>query len=426
MQRIPALVVLVVLSALQPGSPAAGAAPTCDGQVPTIVGTEGDDELTGTPGNDVIAALGGGDTIDGGAGNDVICGDAGPDEIDGGEGTDRLFAGSNGLVPVFESEPEPAGDSVVPGPGDDYVDLGINTVLREDGWNSPDTLDFGAASAGVTVDLVAGTATGEGTDTLVVAQPQPSIGYVVELIGSTHTDHLLGTESSDQLIGNGGGDWIEARGGDDLVLNAWDEYHPPKGELADDVFDGGAGDDSLDSTGGADTLLGGPGRDHLRKEGGEITMDGGHDADVLELYLSPGRNAITGGEGVDEVSLGVLRNGTARRPARGVFDHGAGVFKARIPNGRRIRLDVDSVERVQMPSNDGRWVYLGTAGDDRVSSGAAYTAKGRGGDDVLLGSYGDDVLLGGGGRDKARGGRGTDRCSAEQTRGCERVPRHTR
>ena len=51
--------------------------PTCLGQVATIVGTEGDDLLPGSPGNDVIAGLGGDDVIDSSLGNDVVCGDAG-------------------------------------------------------------------------------------------------------------------------------------------------------------------------------------------------------------------------------------------------------------------------------------------------------------------------------------------------------------
>ena len=86
---------------------------------------------------------------------------------------------------------------------------------------------------------------------------------------------------------------------------------------------------------------------------------------------------------------------------------------------RPVRADVRDVERVEMPSSPGRWTYLGTPGDDRVRSGSAYTARGRGGDDVLIGSYDDDVLLGGRGRDRVVGGRGHDRCRGEDLTGCE-------
>jgi Ca2+-binding RTX toxin-like protein len=406
----------LALGATAFSAPAQSAGETCAGVPATIVGTDGADALTGTPGDDVIAALDGADVIMAGAGNDLVCGDAGPDELVGGPGDDRLYGGTNGLQNVFESGPEPFGDTLVPGPGDDLVDVGVNTVLRADGWNSPDTIDYSASDTGVTVDLVSGVATGEGADTVVVTQPQPDIGYVVELLGSTHADHLLGTESSDQLIGKGGGDHIEARGGDDLVMNDWDEYAPARGENADDVFDGGPGDDSLDSTGGTDTLLGGEGADHLRKERGPTTVDAGPGRDTVEVYLSGGRHTLTGGDGRDEVLLAVL---DSFGRTRGVFDHRDGLFRVRHANGLRTRATVASVERVVMPHNRGVWTYLGTPGDDRVTGGASYTARGRGGDDVIVGSYDDDVLLGGRGRDRVVGGRGTDRCRAEVVQGCE-------
>ncbi len=400
-----------------PGAGTAAAA-TCAGVPATIVGTDRDDELTGTPGDDVIAGLGGADVIDAGAGNDLVCGDAGPDDLTGGLGDDRLYGGTNGLVPVFEGEPEPAGDTLRPGPGDDLVDAGINTVLRGDGYNSTDTIDYSASATGVSVDLVSGVATGEGNDTVVVAQPQPELGAVIELWGSAHADHLLGTEGADQLIGKGGGDWIEGRGGDDLILNDWDEYSPPKGEPADDVFDGGEGDDGLDSTGGADVLLGGPGQDSLRKERGPATLDGGPGRDRLEVYLSPGRHSLTGGGGRDEVLLAVLDTGAR---TRGVMDQARGRFVVRRAHRAPVRARVLDVDRVVMPHNAGRWTYLGSPGDDHVAGGSAYTAKGRGGDDVLVGSFADDVLLGGRGVDRAVGGGGRDRCSAEEVRRCEVV-----
>jgi hypothetical protein len=72
-----------------------------------------------------------------------------------------------------------------------------------------------------------------------------------------------------------------------------------------------------------------------------------------------------------------------------------------------------------MPSEPGRWTYLGTRGDDRVAGGYAYTARGRAGDDLIRGSYDDDVLLGGPGRDRVVGRRGEDRCRAEEVVSCE-------
>ncbi|WP_307814328.1 calcium-binding protein [Nocardioides baculatus] len=412
------LVGLLALAASGYAAPARSAPATCAGVTATIVGTTGDDVLTGTPGDDVIAALDGNDEIDGGSGNDLVCGDAGADLLHGGPGDDRLYGGDNGLVPLFESEPEPSGDTLVPGPGDDLVDVGVNTVIRDDGYNSPDTIDYSASATGVAVDLVSGVATGEGADTVVVAQPPPVSGAVVELLGSGHPDRLLGTEGPDQLVGNGGGDRIEGSGGDDLLMNAWDayEYDGVRGESYDDVFDGGAGDDLLDSTGGTDLLLGGDGADHVRQEGGRGRLDGGAGRDELEVYLGSGRHRLVGGPGRDEVSLDVLRSGAR---ARGVMDHARERFVVRLSHRRPVRAAILDVERVVMPVNPGTWTYLGTPGDDRVTGAASYTARGRGGDDVLIGSYDDDVLLGGPGRDRVVGGRGDDRCRGEDLTGCE-------
>lgn len=65
----------------------------CNGLVPTIRGTNGDDVLGGTNGRDVIMGLGGNDVISGFNGDDVICGGAGNDVLSGDNGNDTLLGG---------------------------------------------------------------------------------------------------------------------------------------------------------------------------------------------------------------------------------------------------------------------------------------------------------------------------------------------
>ena len=55
------------------GNGAAQGELTCFGAPATIVGTEGNDQLFGTPGPDVIVTLGGDDSVFGLAGDDRIC-----------------------------------------------------------------------------------------------------------------------------------------------------------------------------------------------------------------------------------------------------------------------------------------------------------------------------------------------------------------
>jgi len=56
----------------------------------TIIGTEGDDTLEGTPGDDVICGLGDNDTIEGDEGPDTIGGGIGNDNLHGGPGVDII------------------------------------------------------------------------------------------------------------------------------------------------------------------------------------------------------------------------------------------------------------------------------------------------------------------------------------------------
>lgn len=137
----------------------------------TISGTTGNDTLTGTSGADTICGL---------AGNDLIKGQGGNDTIIGGKGTDTV---------VFD----------VP----------------------------------VSADLTSGTATGQGSDTLVTVE---------NITGSSGVDRLRGSTAINVLIGNGG---------DDALL----------GEGANDKLYGLAGNDSLTGGSGTDLCDGGTGTD---------------------------------------------------------------------------------------------------------------------------------------------------------------------
>jgi hypothetical protein len=59
----------------------------------TITGSAHDDQLEGTPGDDVICALGGDDVLYGDAGDDRLAGGAGADALYGDDGDDRLSGG---------------------------------------------------------------------------------------------------------------------------------------------------------------------------------------------------------------------------------------------------------------------------------------------------------------------------------------------
>ena len=106
------------------------AGPTCGGEPATIVGTEGDDELRGTPGRDVIVGLGGDDEIGGVDGRDRLCGGPGDDLLYGGRHDDRLVGGpGDDFMTGGGGE-----DALFGGDGGDY----LTTGERVDGGSGSD------------------------------------------------------------------------------------------------------------------------------------------------------------------------------------------------------------------------------------------------------------------------------------------------
>ena len=104
---------------------------TCNGYKATIVGTNGNDDIEGTSGRDVIVGLGGHDEIDGNGGNDVICAGSGNDEVDGGSGNDYIHAGSG----HDQLEGSSGNDRIYGADGNDHVEgeSGNDTVYGNDG-----------------------------------------------------------------------------------------------------------------------------------------------------------------------------------------------------------------------------------------------------------------------------------------------------
>lgn len=64
---------------------------------------DGNDQLFGGSGNDIIFGMGGDDILRGGDGNDLLFGGSGNDYLDGGEGKDTIFGGSGNDIIVYDS-----------------------------------------------------------------------------------------------------------------------------------------------------------------------------------------------------------------------------------------------------------------------------------------------------------------------------------
>ena len=174
----------------------AASVPTCGGATPTITGTADDDVLTGTPGNDVIDGLGGNDTIRGLGGNDVICGGAGAD-----------------------------------------------------------TASFSGSTALVVADLALGTASGQGSDTLIGIENLEGSAYADKLKGDAGDNRFTGLGGADAISGFGGADWMDGGAANDK-LYGYAGRDTLIGGLGNDLLSGGADVDSLDGGDGTDTCGG--------------------------------------------------------------------------------------------------------------------------------------------------------------------------
>jgi beta-glucanase (GH16 family) len=124
-KRVVLAAVLAIAALALTGTASAAVSPTCFGHRATIVGTNGGDQLVGTPARDVIVAGRGRDRVNARQGNDLVCGGPGLDELFLGRGADKANSGRGN-------------DRIEGGDGQDLLDGGRETD-RLDGGAGRDT-----------------------------------------------------------------------------------------------------------------------------------------------------------------------------------------------------------------------------------------------------------------------------------------------
>jgi uncharacterized repeat protein (TIGR01451 family) len=189
----------------------------------TMVGTQGNDTLSGGNAADVICGLGGLDSLNGNGNGDLLIGGSGNDGLHGGAGDDQLFGGLGGD--------------------------------QHDGASGSDTARYDFSSSPIVSNL--STASGEGADTMF----------------GTGMENMTGSRFNDSLTGNSAANVLS--GG------------PVSGANGDDVLTGGGQADTLYGYAGNDTLLGGDQNDLLFGGLGDDSIDGGLGTDWLRYDPSP-------------------------------------------------------------------------------------------------------------------------------------------
>lgn len=377
------------------------------GQIDSIIGNTLDNKLYGMGNNDTLDGGAGNDTIYGGADDDTIYGGTGNDTLDGGAGTDILrfddlsyaltidmstgLATGNGETDTFENFESVYGSLHIGGDTfitsenvDNLYGLAGNDVFQilagdtssdtYDGGDDIDTVDYTNADNGVSVNLNAGTASGNGNDTLI---------SIENITGSAHVDTLRGDGNANVISGGGGNDILY-------------------GGLGSDTFHGGGGNDTLRLD---DSVLA---MDINIELGTADTVSDSNVFDGIEtIYATSLDDTIYESTGVDDV-FGLDGNDTfhmiAGDSSDDSFDGGNGtgdlIDYTLASNAIIANLELESVTGNGSDTVVNIEHITGTALGDQIT--------GSSDDNIINAGAGDDIVYGTSGTDTLDGGIGTN------------------
>ena len=263
---------------------------TGDGLANTLYGYGGDDTLSGRGGNDLLSGGLGGDDLAGGNGVDYAVytsaaagvtlslatggtgGEANGDEYSGIEGVQgSSFAdqiAGDGLANTLYGN---GGNDTLSGlDGNDTLvgGLGADALL---GGNGFDVASYTTSTAGVSVNLTTGAASGG--DAL-----GDTFSLIEALSGSNLNDTLTGNGIANTLYGNGGNDVLSGAAGNDVLTGGvgLDKFGFTEGFGDDRVTDFTKGQDQIQITGF------GTGLDSFAELQSRITQSGGNTVITLD------------------------------------------------------------------------------------------------------------------------------------------------
>ena len=357
-----------------------------------IYGGRGDDTIYGSQTGDHIAGGSGNDTIYGQAGVDHIYGDSGfnidistrlslVDDVDGFQILTVVTAPDSGDYELTR-DALVAGDDTISGEGDEDIIFGDHGVVEL----TPGT------------EKILTTAEVERVFTI-----EPSNGADDTIHGNDGVDRILGGNGSDTITGDDGDDiiigdngWIDYNTGDDDLLTVDLVQTTDHNIGSDDTIEGNAGSDFILGGQGGDMLYGdaatpgvADGIDYIIGDNGEVIFAGGMVAQVRTtdtLETTGGADTIHGNDGGDLILGGVNGSPDVIMGDAGddiiLGDNGEFIWDAAAdPN----LATLDLVYTTDVHLGDSDEVY-GNSGDDLIFGGT--------GGDTISGNENDDVVFG--------------------------------
>lgn len=197
------------------------------------------------------------------------------DPVEGTAGNDTL-AGTDGVDTLL-------------GLGGNDVLFGSAGADVMDGGQGIDRVDFSSAPAAILLDMTKATANQgwAAGDSFLSVENVVGSGFDDVLTGLSNANLFDGGAGHDSLIGQGGDDTLLGQQGHDTLL----------GGTGNDRLEGSSGNDSGRGGDGDDSLFGGSGNDSLLADKGNDLIDGGDGNDTLAG--SHGNDTLIGGKGND-------------------------------------------------------------------------------------------------------------------------------
>ena len=262
----------------------------------SLDGGIGDDTLMGANGADTLLGGDDDDMLNGGGDNDHLLGGAGADTLNGGTGTDTLDGGAGD--DVFEM----VGDAVIlTGDGADVIELGVNASFLTVTDFTPGTDRIDLSAIGV-ADMSEVTLTELGGNTVVTF----SNGHTAEItLQGVLPGDLAGPDcglaaQAATILGSNGKDNLTGTAAADVIeaLGGRDQVN---GQEGDDTIHGGEGNDKLWGGDDNDIVNGDAGKDRLYGDAGNDTLNGGADQDQIWGGAGADVFVFETGSGVDAV-----------------------------------------------------------------------------------------------------------------------------